>query len=112
MDYRKKFVVEPDAKGGRLARPSSLSIGARAEPATSIISRATRSGRRHFVLAECGSGRTMELGRSGERSIIIMRPPRRRASELRGHRQRAALKDQQCILRRASQRTKIGFNTY
>jgi hypothetical protein len=36
----------------RVARPSSLSIGARADAATSIISRATRSGRRNFFLAE------------------------------------------------------------
>jgi hypothetical protein len=35
-----------------VARPSSLSIGARADAATSIISRATRSGRRNFFLAE------------------------------------------------------------
>ena len=46
-----------------------------------------------------GSGRTMELGRSGERSIIIMRPAGTRR-ELRGHRQRAASKDQRRRLQR------------
>ena len=44
------------------------------------------AGRRsHFVLAESGSGRTLELGRSGR---SIMRPPRRRHSpRATGHRQ-------------------------
>ena len=68
-----------------LARPSSLSIGASADPATSIISRATRSGRRPLVLAESGSGRTMELGRSGRRPLsygVIAKHPASKTSRV------------------------------
>ena len=73
---RAGFISYGVIRHARLAHPSSLSIGARADPATSIISRATRSGRRPLVLAESGSGRTLELGRSRRPLMMMLHRPR------------------------------------